>query len=87
MVAKRRAQESLDKEIKGIFVLAADERNAAFWGSTSHYDSFKKYLEEVRGKYVPDVFRISVQDIVSSFSGSLSQYKEYFGLKYGFVHV
>ena len=84
MVAKKRAQESSDKEIRGIFVLAADERNSAFWGPNSHYNSFKKYLEEVRGKYVPDVFRISVQDIVNSFSGSLSQYKEYFGVKYGF---
>lgn len=85
MVAKKRAQESSDKEIRGIFILAADERNAAFWGLNSHYDSFKKYLEEVRGKYVPDVFRISVQDIVNSFSGSLSQYKEYFHVKYGYT--
>jgi hypothetical protein len=84
MVAKKRSQESSDKEIRGIFILAADERNAAFWGPDSHYASFKEYLEEVRGKYVPDVFRISVRDIVDSFSGSLSQYKEYFGVKYGF---
>lgn len=85
MVSKKRAQESSDKEIRGIFVLAADERNEAFWGSNSHFDSFKQYLTEVRGKYVPDVFRVSIQDIVNSFSGSLSQYKEYFHVKYGYT--
>lgn len=85
MVAKKRAQESSDKDIRGIFVLAADDRNASFWGPGSHFDSFKKYLEEVRGKYVPDVFRVSIQDIVNSFSGSLSQYKEYFHVKYGYT--
>jgi len=83
MVAKKRAQESSEKEIRGIFVLAADERNEAFWGSGSHYDSFKQYLAEVRGKAVPDVFRISIQDILNKFSGSLSEYKEYFRVKYG----
>jgi len=85
MVSKKRAQESSDKEIRGIFVLAADERNEAFWGSNSHFDSFKQYLTEVRGEYVPDVFRVSIQDIVNSFSGSLSQYKEYFHVKYGYT--
>jgi hypothetical protein len=84
MVAKKRGQESSDKEIRGIFVLAADERNEAFWGSQNRYDSFKRYLADVRGKPVPDVFRVSIQDIVNSFSGSLSQYKEYFQVKYGF---
>ena len=84
MVAKKRAQESSDKEIRGIFVLAADERNEAFWGPRSHYDSFRQYLTDVRGKPVPDVFRVSIQDIVSRFSGSLSQYREYFQIKYGF---
>lgn len=84
MVAKKRAHESSDKEIRGIFVLAADERNEAFWGPRSHYDSFKRYLADVRGKHVPDVFRVSIQDIVSRFSGSLSQYMEYFQVKYGF---
>jgi len=85
MVAKKRAQESSDKEIRGIFVLAADERNEAFWGPRSHYSDFKQYLADVREKRVPDVFRISIQDIVSRFSGSLSQYKEYFQVKYGFA--
>ena len=84
MVAKKRAQETSVKEIRGIFVLAADERNEAFWGPNSHYDSFKQYLMEVRGTHIPDVFRVSVQDIVNRFSGSLSQYKEYFQVKYGF---
>jgi hypothetical protein len=84
MVAKKRAQESSDREIRGIFILAADERNEAFWGVDNRFDSLKQYLKEVRGKYIPDVFRISVQDIVSRFSGSLSQYKEYFQIKYGF---
>jgi len=85
MASKKRAQESSGKEIRGIFVLAADERNEAFWGSNSHFDSFKQYLTEVRGEYVPDVFRVSIQDIVNSFSGSLSQYKEYFHVKYGYT--
>jgi len=84
MVAKKRAEESSDKEIRGIFVLAVDERNEAFWGHSNRYDSFKGYLADVRGKPVPDVFRVSIQDIVSKFSGSLSQYKEYFQVKYGF---
>jgi hypothetical protein len=84
MVAKKRAQESPGKEIRGIFVLAADERNAAFWGPNNHFDNFKKYLEKVRGKHVPDVFRVSAQEIVKKFSGSLAQYREYFGVKYGF---
>ena len=84
MVAKKRAQESSEREIRGIFVLAADERNEAFWGTRSRYDSFKRYLAEVRGDSVPDVFRVSIQDIVSRFSGSLSQYREYFQVKYGF---
>lgn len=84
MVAKKRGQESSEKEIRGIFVLAADERNEAFWGPRSRYDNFRQYLMDIRGKHVPDVFRISLQDIVSRFSGSLSQYKEYFQIKYGF---
>jgi hypothetical protein len=84
MVAKKRSQETSDKDIRGIFVLAADERNDAFWGPQSHYNNFKQYLADVRRKHVPDVFRISLQDIVSRFSGSLSQYKEYFQIKYGF---
>lgn len=85
MVAKKRSQETSDKQIRGIFVLAADERNEAFWGADSHFDSFKQYLADVRGKYVPDVFRVSVQDIVNNFSDSLSRYKEYFYVKYGFT--
>ena len=85
MVAKKRAQESSDNEIRGIFVLAADERNEAFWGPRSHYDGFKQYLADTRGKSVPDVFRVSIQDIVSRFSDSLSQYKQYFQVKYGFA--
>jgi hypothetical protein len=84
MVAKKRGQESSDKDIRGIFVLAADERNEAFWGPGSRYDGFKWYLADVRGKPVPDVFRVSIQDIVTRFSGNLSQYKEYFQVKYGF---
>jgi hypothetical protein len=84
MVAKKRGQESSDGEIRGIFVLAADERNEAFWGPGNRLDSLKQYLLDVRGKYIPDVFRISVQDIVRRFTGSLSQYKEYFKAKYGF---
>ena len=83
MVAKKRAQES-DTEIRGIFILAADERNEAFWGPDSRYDSFKQYLANIRGRSIPDVFRVSLQDIVTRFSGSLSQYQEYFGIKYGF---
>jgi hypothetical protein len=85
MVAKKRAQESSDKEVRGIFVLAADERNEAFWGSRSRFNDFKQYLADIRGRAVPDVFRVSIQDIVSRFSGSLSQYKEYFQVKYGFA--
>jgi hypothetical protein len=85
MVAKKRAQESSDREIRGIFVLAADDRNQAFWGPGNHFDSFKRYLADVRGKPVPDVFRVSIQDIVSQFSDSLSQYKEYLQVKYGFT--
>ena len=87
MVAKKRSQEPSDKQIRGIFVLAADERNEAFWGPDSHFDSFKQYLMDVRKKYLPDVFRISVQDIVNNFSGSLSRYKEYFHVKYGFTQA
>jgi hypothetical protein len=85
MVAKKRAEESSDKGIRGIFVLAADERNEAFWGPTSHYNDLRQYLADTRGKSVPDVFRVSVQDIVNRFSGSLSQYKEYFQVKYDFA--
>lgn len=85
IVAKKRAQESPDKEVRGIFVLTADQRNSAFWGPNNRFDSFKDYLKEVRGGYKPDVFRISVQDIVSRFSGGLSDYKEYFKTKYGFI--
>ena len=85
MVAKKRAQESSDKEVRGIFVLAADERNEAFWGPRSRFNDFKHYLADIRGRAVPDVFRVSIQDIVSRFSGSLSQYKEYFQVKYGFA--
>lgn len=87
MVAKKRSQETSDKQIRGIFVLATDERNEAFWGADSHFDSFKQYLMDVRGKYIPDVFRVSVQDIVNNFSGSLSRYKEYFYVKYGFTQA
>lgn len=84
MVAKERAQESPGKEVRGIFVLAADERNSVFWGRNNRFESFRGYLKGVRGGYRPDVFRISVQDIVSRFSGSLAEYKEYFKVKYGF---
>jgi len=84
MVAKKRAQEATEKEIRGIFVLVADERNEAFWGPKSNYEGLKQYLAGVRGKVVPDVFRVSPQDILSRFSGSLSEYKEYFQVKYGF---
>ncbi|MBA7499434.1 hypothetical protein ES704_02178 [subsurface metagenome] len=84
MVAKKRAGESLGKEVRGIFVLAADERNSAFWGSSNRFDSLRNYLNEVREEYVPDVFRISTQDIVRGFSGSLEGYKEYFAVKYGY---
>ena len=84
MVAKKRAGESLGKEVRGVFVLAADERNDAFWGPGNHFDSLKKYLCEIRGEEVPDVFRVSTQDIVKRFSGSLAGYKEYFNVKYGY---
>jgi len=84
MVAKKRGQESVDNEVRGIFILAADYRNKAFWGSGNNFDNFKRYLLDIRGRYIPDVFRISVQDIIRRFSGSLSQYKEYFREKYGF---
>ena len=84
LVAKKRAGESLGKEVRGIFVLAADDRNDAFWGSGNHFDSLKEYLCKVRGKSIPDVFRISTQDIVRRFSGSLEGYKEYFAVKYGY---
>ncbi len=84
MVAKKRAGESLGKEPRGIFILAADERNDAFWGPGNHFDSLKEYLYKVRGKSIPDVFRISNQDIVRRFSGSLEGDKEYFTVKYGY---
>lgn len=84
MVAKKRSQESLGKEVRGIFVLAADERNVAFWGTGNNFDALKQYLFEVRGKAIPDVFRIPIQDIVRGFSGSLETYKEYFAVKYGY---
>ena len=84
MVAKKRAGESLDKEVRGVFVLTADERNDAFWGPGNCFDGLKEYLCEVRGKEIPDVFRVSTQDIVRRFSGSLKGYKEYFAVKYGY---
>jgi len=82
MVAKKRAGESLGKEVRGVFVLAADERNDAFWGTGNHFDNLKDYLCRVRGESIPDVFRISTQNIVRRFSGSLEEYKEYFAIKY-----
>ena len=84
MVAKKRAGESLGKGVRGVFVLAADERNDAFWGPGNHFDSLKEYLDNMRGGNIPDVFRISTQDIVRRFSGSLEGYKEYFAVKYGY---
>lgn len=84
MVAKKRAGESLGKEVRGIFVLAADNRNDAFWGANNHFDSLKEYLHEIRGKNISDVFRISTQDIIKKFTGNLTEYKEYFNVKYGY---
>jgi hypothetical protein len=83
IVAKNRSEESPNKKVRGIFVLAADERNGAFWGPGNHFDCFKEYLKDSRGKVVPDVFRISIQDIVRGFSGSLSSYRDFFAVKYG----
>lgn len=84
MVAKKRGQESTDSDVRGILVLVSDWRNKAFWGYGNRLDDFKQYLLDVRGKYIADVFRVSVQDIVRRFSGNLYQYKEYFRVKYGF---
>jgi hypothetical protein len=84
MVAKKRAGESLGKEVRGVFVLAADNRNDAFWNPGNHFDDLKHYLLKVRGENIPDVFRISTQDIVKRFSGSPEGYKEYFKVKYGY---
>ena len=83
LVAKKRSGEMLDGPIRGIFVLAADERNDAFFGPRNHLDSFKEYLKKMRHGYCPDVFRISIQDIVSKFTGALADYKEFFKIKYG----
>lgn len=84
MVAKKRSGEDPDGEVRGIFVLAADQRNSAFWGPENHFDHLRKYLKEVRGEERPDLFRISIQDIVDRFSGTLTNYKEFFTVKYGF---
>ena len=84
MVAKKRSGEDPDGEIRGIFVLAADERNSAFWEPGNIFDRLKSYLIEARGEERPDIFRISVQDIVKRFTGALSNYKEFFAVKYGY---
>lgn len=84
MVAKKRSGENPDGETRGIFVLAADERNSAFWGPNNIFDRFKSYLREVRGEDKPDVFRVSIQDIAKRFTGALGHYKEFFAVKYGF---
>jgi hypothetical protein len=41
-------------------------------------------MNKARGRKIPDVFRISIQDIVSRFEGKLGEYREYFNIKYGF---
>lgn len=87
MVAKKRSDEAQGKAVKGIFVLASDERNNAFWGPNNHFDRFKKYLAKVRREDKPDVFRVSVQDIVARFSGNLASYREFFAVKYGFPSI
>jgi hypothetical protein len=84
MVAKKRAEEVSGKGVRGIFILAADERNSAFWGPGNRFDRFREYLREIRGETIPDVFRVSIQDIVARFSNSLADYKEFFTVKYGF---
>lgn len=84
MVAKKRSSEDPDGDVRGIFVLAADYRNRAFWGPGNHFDRLKNYLERARAGYRPDIFRISIQDIVSRFSGNLAEYKEFFAVKYGY---
>ena len=84
MVAKKRSGEDADGEIRGIFVLAADERNSAFWGPGNIYDRLRSYLTEARGAERPDVFRISIQDVVRRSTGALDHYKEFFAVKYGF---
>jgi hypothetical protein len=84
MVAKKRSGEDPDGETRGILVLATDERNSAFWGPGNSFDRLKSYLTEARGKERPDVFRISVQDIAKRFTGTLSSYKEFLAVKYGF---
>jgi len=82
MVAKKRSGEDPDGDVRGIFVLAADERNSAFWGPDNIFDHLKSYLRESRGEERPDIFRISVQDIVKRFTGALGNYKEFFAVKY-----
>lgn len=84
MVAKKRSGENPDGEIRGIFVLAADERNSAFWEPGNVFDRLRSYLTEARGGERPDVFRISIQDIVRRLTGALDHYKEFFAVKYGF---
>ncbi len=87
MVAKKRSGELPEGEIRGIFVLAADERNTAFWGPDNIFDRLKTYLKQARGEDRPDVFRISIQQILKRFSGALGSYKEFFAVKYGFPTV
>jgi hypothetical protein len=84
MVAKKRAGEDPDGDVRGIFVLAADDRNSAFWGPDNIFDHLKSYLREARGEERPDIFRISIQDIVKRFTGALGNYKEFFAVKYGY---
>jgi hypothetical protein len=84
MAAKTRSGENSSQDVRGIFVLAADFRNSAFWGPDNHFDCFKQYSNKARGRKIPDVFRISIQDIVSRFEGKLGEYREYFNIKYGF---
>jgi hypothetical protein len=84
MVSKIRSEEAPGKGVRGIFVLAADSRNAAFWGPGSRFDAFSRYVDEARGKHIPDVFRLSLQDIVARFEGNLGPYKDYFQVKYDF---
>ncbi len=82
MVAKKRSNETVDGSVRGIFVLAADKRNKAFWGDNNHFDRFKKYLATARSEDKKDVFRISTQAIIEKFSGSLASYREFFKVKY-----
>ncbi len=83
MVAKKRSNETVDGSVRGIFVLVADKRNKAFWGDNNHFDRFKKYLTTARSEEKKDVFRISTQDIIEKFSGSLASYRKFFEVKYG----